>query len=144
MPEPVPVPVPEPQYMAQFDHEKLDVYGVPIDFVVLANGVAERLPRGRAYVADQLHRAGTSIPLNIAEGAGEFSSKEKARFYRMARRSATECAAILDVCSRLELAERSSLDAGRKLLLRIVAMLTQIVRRREESGTGTGTGTGTK
>ena len=52
--------------------------------------------------------------------------------------------AILDVCSRLELAEKDSLDTGRELLLRIVAMLTQIVRRREESGTGSGTGSGTK
>ena len=146
--------------MAQFDHEKLDVYGVAIDFVVLANDVAERLPRGRAYVADQLQRAGTSISLNIAEGAGEFSSKEKARFCTLlrgrrararARARARPCPehtsmaqAILDVCSRLELAEKDSLDTGRELLLRIVAMLTQIVRRREESGTGSGTGSGTK
>ena len=115
--------------MIQLDHESLDVYAVAIDLVVLANQVAERLPRGRAYLADQLQRAGTSIPLNIAEGAGEFSSKEKARFYRMARRSATECAAILDVCSRLELAEKGSLETGRELLVRIVAMLTQIVLR---------------
>ncbi len=95
-------------------------------------------------MADQLQRAGTSILLNVAEGAGEYSSKEKARFYRMAKRSATECAAILDVCSRLELVEMGFLDTGRELLLRIVAMLTQMVRRREESGTGTGTGSGTK
>ncbi len=81
-------------------------------------------------MADQLQRAGTSISLNIAEGAGEFSSKEKARFYRMAKRSATECAAILDVCSKLELAEKDAVNTGRELLLRIVAMLTQIVRRR--------------
>ena len=95
--------------MTKFDHEKLDVYEVAIDFVVLANDIAERLPRGRAYVADQLQRAATSIALNVAEGTGEFSSKEKARFYRMAKRSATECAAILDVCSRLALTEKSSL-----------------------------------
>ena len=130
--------------MTQFDHERLDVYRVAIDFIVLANDVAERLPRGRAYVADQLQRAGTSISLNIAEGAGEFSSKEKARFYRMAKRSATECAAILDVCSKLELAEKDAVNTGRELLLRIVAMLTQIVRRREEAGTGSGTGSGTR
>jgi len=131
--------------MTQLDHEKLDVYQVAIDFVALANDVAERLPRGRAYVADQLQRAATSIALNVAEGAGEFSSKEKARFYRMAKRSATECAAILDVCSRLALVEREPLDSGRKLLLRIVSMLTQIIRRRDEikSGRGTGRGTGT-
>jgi hypothetical protein len=60
----------------------------------------------------------------------------------MARRSTAECAAILDVCSRLELAEKGSLETGRELLVRIVAMLIQIVRTRQWSGTGTGTGTG--
>ncbi len=126
--------------MPRFDHERLDAYAVAIDFVVLANSLAERLPRGRSHLADQLHRAATSIPLNIAEGAGEFSGKEKTRFYRMARRSATECAAILDVCSRLGLAEKDCLEVGRGLLIRVVEMLTQIVRRQATPGTGTGTG----
>ena len=62
----------------------------------------------------------------------------------MAKRSATECAAILDVCSKLELAEKDAVNTGRELLLRIVAMLTQIVRRREEAGSGSGTGSGTR
>ncbi len=87
--------------MKRFDHEKLDVYQAAIEFVVLADDVVENLPRGRAYLADQLQRASTSIPLNVAEGAGEFSINEKARFYRIAKRSATESAAILDVCRRL-------------------------------------------
>ena len=69
--------------MQEFDHEKLDVYQAAIDFVVMADDVVEHLPRGRAYLADQLQRAATSIPLNVAEGAGEFSRQEKARFYRM-------------------------------------------------------------
>ncbi len=85
------------------DHEKLTVYQVAIEFVVLADVIIEHLPRGRAYLSDQLQREGLSIPLNIAEGAGEYSIDEKARFYRMAKRSATECAGILDVCQRLQL-----------------------------------------
>jgi four helix bundle protein len=93
---------------------------------------------------DQLQRAAPSIPLNIAEGAGEFSGNEKARFYRMAKRSATECAAIIHVCRRLGLVEDSRYVAGRELLLRVVAMLVQMVRRLGESGTGSGTGSGTK
>lgn len=84
-----------------FDHEKLDVYQVAITLVVLIDEIVEHLPRGRAYLADQLLRAGTSVPLNIAEGAGEYSANEKIRFYRMARRSATECASIFDVCHYL-------------------------------------------
>jgi four helix bundle protein len=127
--------------MEGFDHERLDVYGVAIEFVGLADAIVERLPRGRAYLADQFHRASMSVPLNIAEGAGEYSKKDKARFYRMGLRSATECAAILDVCRKLKLAEVQRLDAGRALLLRIVSMLTRLIRSLKESGTGTGTGT---
>jgi four helix bundle protein len=128
--------------MPSFDHERLDVYQAAIDFVVLANDVVERLPRGRGYLADQLQRAATSIPLNIAEGAGEFSAAEKARFYRIARRSATESAAILDVCCKLKLATADRYGVGRELLVRIVSMLVRLSRG-GQSGTGTGTGTGT-
>jgi four helix bundle protein len=130
--------------MNDFDHEKLDVYVAAIEFVALADEIVEHLPRGRAYLADQLQRAATSIPLNIAEGAGEFASSEKARFYRMAKRSATECAAILHVCQRLGLVEEARCKAGRDLLVRVVAMLIQMVRRTGDPGTGAGTGAGTK
>ena len=81
------------------------------------------------------------MPLNIAEGAGETSPKEKARFYRMARRSGTECAAILDICARLQLV--SDLADARELLLRVVSMLIKLGKSQEDPGTGTGTGTGT-
>ena len=126
--------------MSTFDHERLDAYQVAIDLVGLADDVVEHLPRGRRYLADQLQRASLSVPLNIAEGAGEFSRKDKKRFYRMALRSATECAAILDVCRRLKLADDSLLSSGREYLLRIVSMLTRLVRRDEEPGTVTSTG----
>ena len=115
--------------MEYFDHERLDVYKVAIEFIALADELAENLPRGRAYLVDQLRRACTSAALNIADGAGEFSGDEKARFYRMAKRSATECAAVFDVCRRLALADQSCLDAGRTLLLRIVSMLIPLIKR---------------
>ncbi len=67
--------------MAQFDHERLDAYQVAIDFVALADDVVENLPRGRGHLADQLQRASLSVALNIAEGAGEYSPKDKKRFY---------------------------------------------------------------
>src|ERR1700733_11174547 len=112
--------------MDYFSHEKLDVYRVSIQWIVLINKIIEKLPRGTFYLVDQLQRAGTSIPLNIAEGAGEYSHNEKLRFYRMARRSATECAAILDIIQNLSLTEESQyLFEGRELLMRIVAMLTK-------------------
>jgi four helix bundle protein len=123
-----------------FEHERLDVYRAGVEFVAIADDLAEALPRGRAYLTDQLRRAATSIPLNIAEGAGEFAQADKARFYRMARRSATECAAILDVCGRLKLSDDLRSATGRKLLLRIVAMLTAMVLGLAGSGSGSGSG----
>jgi len=122
--------------------EKLEVYQRAIDFVALADEIVTRLPKGRAYLADQLQRAATSVPLNIAEGAGEYSRNDKARFYRMAKRSATECAAVLDVCRRLEIADPQLLESGRDLLLRVVSMLISLARRLSQPGTGRGTGTG--
>lgn len=111
------------------DHEKLDVYQIAIEFVVLADVIVEHLPRGRAYLSDQLRRAALSIPLNIAEGAGEYAVEEKVRFYRMAKRSATECAGILDVCQKLQLVDEQYQDKGRDLLIRIVSMLVKMARR---------------
>ena len=123
--------------MKQFDHEKLDVYQAAIEFVAKADNIVENLPRGRAYLANQLQRASTSVPLNSAEGAGEFSPNEKARFYRIAKRSATESAAVLDVCRKLPLVADETYQSGRDLLLRIVSMLIPLIRRESKSGTGT-------
>ncbi len=59
-------------------------------------------------------RASASIVLNIAGGAGEFAKREKARFYRIARRSATEFAEILDILRELELVEQAKLELRRR------------------------------
>ncbi|MFH1533076.1 MAG: four helix bundle protein [Pseudomonadota bacterium] len=114
--------------MKSFDHEKLDVYKIAIQFVAFADPLCGNLPSGRAYLADQLRRASSSIVLNIAEGAGEFAQNEKMRFYRMARRSATECAGILDVMEVLG-HEKEHLLRGKKTLLRCVGTLTKLICR---------------
>lgn len=111
-----------------FEHERLDVYRISIEFVLAANEIIKNFPKGNSNLADQLHRASTSITLNIAEGAGELSRNEKIRFYRIARRSATECAGIFDICERLNLIETTNHAKARELLLRIVSMLTKMVK----------------
>ena len=109
-----------------FDHERLDVYRAAVDFGVWRWETARRLPRGSGDLADQLACAATSIALNIAEGSGERSEPEKRHFFRMARRSATECAAALDLMDRLQLVPPGSTAPGRTLLVRIVSMLTRM------------------
>lgn len=118
-----------PEQRVLLDHEKLTVYQVAIEFVILADEVIKHLPLRRAYLSDQLQRAALSIPLNIAEGAGEYAVDEKARFYRMAKRSATECAGVLDVCQRLRLVEENRYIKGRELLIGLVSMLIKMAQK---------------
>ena len=119
-----------------FDHEKMEVYQASIKLVALVDEIVEQFPRGRSYLADQFQRAGLSVPLNIAEGAGEFAIQEKSRFYRMAKRSATECAGILDVCRQLRVIEEVKYLQGRELMLKIVAMLIKLAKRSDEKQSG--------
>jgi four helix bundle protein len=114
---------------APLDFERLEVFKVAVEVVAVLDEFAERLPDGRGYIRDQLRRAANSIPLNIAEGAGEFAPAEKARFYRMARRSATECAGQILVCRRLGLLDAPRSEDALDVLRRVIAMLVTLVRR---------------
>lgn len=114
-----------------FDHERLTVYQRALEFVEVAHTVRRSMPPGCQSLADQLDRSSVSIVLNIAEGAGEFAKREKARFYRIARRSATESAAMLDIVDRLKLAPASDLRTGKSKLQEIVAMLVKLAKTME-------------
>jgi four helix bundle protein len=116
----------------ELDHERLDVYHLALDFLVMANGVIEALPRGRSHLADQFTRASTSIVLNISEGAGKLSKPDKRRYYLTARGSATESAALLDICLRLELLDQAGHKAGKDMIVRIVSMLIRLAQACEE------------
>lgn len=115
-----------------FDHEKLEVYQLSIELIARANDIVEGLPRGRGYLADQLQRAALSVVLNIAEGAGKYSPKDKASFYLRARGSTTESAAVLDVCARLELIDSGICQEHEAVLERISQMLTKLVKTHQQ------------
>ena len=114
----------------RLDHEKLDVYKVSIEFMALAINIVDTVPRGYSSLADQLKRAAWSIPLNIAEGCGKNSINDKKRFYAIARGSAMECGAIIDVCQVLKIENEKSFVEGKDLLIRIVSMLTKLCNYR--------------
>jgi four helix bundle protein len=107
--------------------QKLDVYQCSIEFLAVARRIRGQLPRGHADLADQLRRSAQSIPQNIAEGAGRTSRADKAKHYTIARGSAMESAAHLDVMRVDDLIDVESYSRGIELLERIVSMLTRLV-----------------
>ena len=111
----------------QLAHDRLDAYRVAIEFCALADILCRRLPRTKGQLGDQLARASEGIVLRIAEGAGAaWRSAEQKRFFRSARASAMECAAVLDICRIRHVAPAAQLAEGRQLLLRLVQMLTKL------------------
>jgi four helix bundle protein len=105
------------------DAEKLDVYRIALEFNAVATVLAGRAD---SVVRDQLRRASLSIVLNVAEGAGQRAAGQKRNLFGIARGSALECAAIVDVLrirGRLSVAEASQ---ARSRLVRIVQMLTKL------------------
>ena len=111
-----------------FDHEKLDVYREAIAFCAWTGELLNSIS-AKAAAKDQLDRASTSIPLNIAEGNGKFYTKDRARFLEIARGSALECAAALDVLVARKLAEVDQVESAKENLARIVQMLMGMLRR---------------
>src|ERR1700730_15640760 len=111
-----------------FDHEKLDVYQEAIRFCGWVGDFLAAVS-ARAAEKDQLDRASTSIPLNIAEGNGKFSMKDRARFLEVARGSALECAACLDVLLVRKLTGEEEVVAAKEKLARIVQMLIGLLRK---------------
>jgi four helix bundle protein len=110
------------------DAEKLDCYRLAVEFQALAARLLLKRA-GLSGLRDQLDRASVSIVLSIAEGAGRFSPADKARFYAIARGSATECAAIVDVILSRGLGPVPVCRQARTLLVRIVEMLTRLNAR---------------
>ncbi|MEM8671538.1 MAG: four helix bundle protein [Planctomycetota bacterium] len=112
-----------------FDHDRLDVYRLTIEYVASSFAVARDLEGSHRHARDQWLRAAQSIPLNIAEGNGKRSLKDRSRFLDIARGSALECVAIQDV-----LAATGGLDGNhhaefKRMLHRIVSMLTRLIAR---------------
>jgi four helix bundle protein len=110
----------------QLDANRLHVYHVALELHCLCSTLVATLNR---IVKDQLERASLSVVLNIAEAGGRRSRRDKARYYAIARGSATETAALLDVLALRRLASPSAVATGRRLAIRIVQMLTRIDQR---------------
>jgi len=122
----------------KFDHEKLKGYQASLEFVPWATNLLSKL-EPKAAVKDQLDRASTSVPLNIAEGNGKFAIRDHCRFLDFARGSTLECAACLEVLVAKRLTNAAAVISGKHQPFEIVSMLVGLInsltsRIREEMG----------
>lgn len=110
-----------------FDHEKLKVYQMAITFVSWVSELIEEIGI-RRQVTDHLDRASDSIVHNIAEGNGRFTSKDRCHFFDIARGSALECAASLDLLVARKIVQTQRVRKGKEMLVSIVSMLIGLIK----------------
>jgi four helix bundle protein len=105
-----------------FHHEKFTVYQRSLQFASWSQVLIDSLTK-KTSTRDQLERAGDSIALNIAEGNGKFSQKDRARFFQIAHGSALGSAACLDLFVVRQSCGAEAITQGKVLLEEIVKML---------------------
>ena len=91
----------------RYKFQKLEVYQLALEYLDLLYRLSKKFPSDEKYnLTSQLHRAGTSIVLNISEGSTGQSDAEQHRFLGLSMRSYLETVACLDIAQR-----RGYLDA---------------------------------
>jgi four helix bundle protein len=105
-----------------FHHEKLKVYQRALEFAAWSQILIDSITK-KTSTRDQLERAGDSIALNIAEGNGKFSQRDRARFFQIAHGSALESAACLDLFVARACCASDAIVKGKAVLEEIVKML---------------------
>jgi four helix bundle protein len=118
----------------QFDHERLRVYQLSVDCYLACVALVAPVPSLQEHLVWQLLRACASITLNVAEGCAEFSGAEKARFYRIALRSAAECAAAITLLVRCDAVDEAAAAEVRSSLLTITGMLVALATASKKKG----------
>mgnify|MGYP005666182841 CR=1 FL=1 len=119
--------MPEPY----FDHEKLHVYQEALRFISWADTLVGLL-ESKYALKDQLIRASTSIALNIAEGNGRYKAADRCRFFDIARGSALECAAFVDILVTRQLITQKQGADGKTMLKSIVSMIVGLIKNNSD------------
>jgi len=111
-----------------FLFEKLEVYQKSLDLSVEVYEFLKVSKIDRA-LKDQLQRAITSISLNIAEGSGRFTQKDKKSFYINARGSVLECVAIFQILLKNKNIEQNMYNEFYKKLEELAKMLSGLINK---------------
>ena len=120
--------------MPGFSHRDLDVYKRAAHAITLIARITGAIPGRDGWLAKQVRRSGGSILLNLGEGCGEHASLEKARIFRISRRSAFEAGDGLQLVKIYTRPNIDLIDEADAELVHVTSMLTKLAMHWEEDG----------
>jgi four helix bundle protein len=106
----------------------LFVWQASVDLAVLCVELGDRLIAARRFaLADQLVRASCSVPNNIAEGQGRYTSPDRCHYLVVARGSLYEVDTQLEILIRAKLTK--DVSAMRDIIAKVESGLTKMIDR---------------
>jgi four helix bundle protein len=111
-----------------FFFENLDVYQRGLQFAIQMCKLASSFPTKFTRIRDQLIGAAISIPLNIAEGSGRKSIKERRNFYKISRSSVFECVPAFEICVNLGLIDNNEYEKFREETKELSKMINGLIK----------------
>lgn len=116
-------------------HKDLIVWQKSIDLVEKIFKITENFPKSELYgLVNQMRRAATGIPSNIAEGANREYTKEFLQFLAIAKGSANELETQLIISERLKFIKPQHSKEIIDLLTEIMKMLYVLRKKLLSSG----------
>lgn len=112
-------------------YKELNVYQKSYKAVLMIYKMSEGFPKEEIYaLTNQIRRAATSIPLNIAEGYVKRSSQQEfKRFLEMALGSSNEVAVLLDLARDLKYIEEDQYIKASETYDEISRMISGMIKR---------------
>ena len=115
-------------------HKKLDLWNAAMELAVAVYKITELFPKEERYsLTDQIRRAVSSVPGNVAEEAARQTKKEFINYLHMAQGSLSELDTHLELSRRLGYLEQESWASLDKQVERIDKMLSGLIRHQKAS-----------
>ncbi|HEY4177408.1 MAG TPA: four helix bundle protein [Kofleriaceae bacterium] len=108
--------------------ERVGVYEEALAFTVLIDELVEK-SEARFHLKDLLDKSATAVAMRIAQAGAELNKLDRRRQYRVARRAATDCAAVLDILARRATGSPALLGAAKRAIISLVAQLATLAAR---------------
>jgi len=111
-----------------FMFEKLNVYQKALRFTKDVYSLTGKAAGKEVHLVSQIRRASSSIPLNIAEGNGRWTKKDRRNLFVIARGSCFECIPALELLHHNGTLENREYTALKNEIEIIAKMLTALIR----------------
>jgi len=112
------------------NYKELKVWAKVHEFTLKVYEVTKQFPQEEIYgMTSQLRRAASSIPANIAEGCGKFTSQDFARYLNIALGSANESEYFILLSKDLKFISLDDYTIINQIINEIKAMLISLISK---------------